>query len=209
MKRLESVIILPSRRLSDLKLGDRLPERLKRKLEGLHPWGYEEVSSQGRGLWVRERLTVFPPGTTAAERRAITIFRNWPVVGSIVALCAMIGLGLVLTPVAAFLLAFALYGASVGLGARATHRVRNSSVQLIVVRAIVDEGVSTWGNLGSMVAARAAFEQLDERAIREGLTPAQYEAHWARIFQSLDEGRDARADELEAGIVRAERRPGI
>lgn len=204
VKHPETVFTLP-----DLRLRDRIPERMKRKLEGPHPWGYWEVSPQGRGLWMRERLTVFPPGTTAAERRALAFFRNWPLIGSVAALFAMMGLGLVFTPFTAFLLAFTLYGVSIWGGARATRRLRTSSVQLVVARVAIDGGISTWGNVASMAAARAAFAMLDERAGVEGLTPAQYEKQWAAIFRSLDERRPALADELEAGIVRAERRQGI
>lgn len=66
-----------------VRLFDRLPEPIKRKLEGENAWGYFEVGPLSRGLWMRERLTVSPPGTTAAECRAVVLHRNWPVVGAV------------------------------------------------------------------------------------------------------------------------------
>ncbi|MHC5794877.1 DUF6611 family protein [Lacisediminihabitans sp. FW035] len=203
MKHSETTITLP-----DLRLWDRLPERVKTRLQGPHPWGHFEVAPLSRGLWTRERLTVYPPGTTAAERRLHGIFRNWPLVGSVAALFAMMALGVVLSPLLAFMVAFALYGASVWYGARATRRLREASIQLVVVRVAVDGGISCWGNVASMAAARTAFAALDDRAVHGRLTPAQYESEWATIFLTLDDCRPALAGELEEGLLRSERLPG-
>ncbi|CAN5430376.1 hypothetical protein BH10ACT4_BH10ACT4_01520 [soil metagenome] len=203
MKYAETTITLP-----DLRLWDRLPQRITTSLQGPHPWGHFEVAPLSRGLWTRERLTVYPPGTTAAERRLQGIFRNWPLIGSVAALFAMMALGVVLSPLPAFIVAFALYGASVGYGARTTSRLRAASIQLVVVRVAVDGGVSSCGNVASMAAARAAFAALDDRAAHGGLSPAQYESEWATIFLALDDCRPALAGELEEGILRSESLPG-
>lgn len=188
-----------------VRLFDRLPEPIKRKLEGENAWGYFEVAPLSRGLWMRERLTVFPPGTTAAECRAVVLHRNWPVVGAVVALFAMIGFGVVLAPFGAFLVAFALYGVGILLSARATHRVRRESVRLVVITVAVSGGASSYGNVQSMSMARSAFESLDIRARDEDLTPAQYEREWASIFQALKTRGAALSAELERGIGQSSR----
>jgi hypothetical protein len=203
VKHAETAITLP-----DLRLWDRLPQRIKTSLQGPHPWGHFEVAPLSRGLWTRERLTVYPPGTTAGERRLYGIFRNWPPIGSVAALIAMMALGVVMSPLPAFIVSFALYGVSVGFGARATRRLRAASIQLVVVRVAVDGGVSCWGNVASMAAARTAFAALDARAAHGGLTPAQYESEWSTIFLALDDCRPELAGELEEGILRSESLPG-
>ena len=171
-----------------------------RKLEGENAWGYFDVAPLSRGLWMRERLTVFPPGTTAAERRAMVRYRNWPVLGAVVALFAMIGFGLVLPASAAFLVAFALYGVGILLSARATHRVRKESVRLVVITVAGSGGASSYGNVRSMSTARSAFESLDTRARDEDLTPVQYEREWACIFLALKTQGAALSGELRRGI---------
>jgi type IV secretory pathway TrbD component len=186
----------------------RLPERIKRALEGKHPWGYFEVAPLGRTVWMRQRLTVFPPGTNAAERRALTFHRDWPLTGAIVAMFAMMGFGAVLPPFGACLLAFALYGVGMWLSARATRRLRAASRRLIVVVVGFDGGAAAYGNIESMKAARTALERLDRDDHNGLLTPTQYEAEWASVYRAIDDHRAALIEELEEGILSSERRPG-
>ncbi len=178
-----------------------------RVLDGKHPWGYFEATRLSRGAWMRERLTVFPPGTNAAERRALTFHREWPVIGAILAMFAMVLFGSVLQPFPSCVLAFALYGVGVWLTTRATRRLRAASRCLMVITIGFDGSATSFGNIRSMKAARLALERL-ERDHRDGLlTPVRYEAEWASIYRAIDDDRVALADELREGILSSERRP--
>ena len=49
-----------------------------RALEGRYRWGDFRVGTPGRTGWVTYRLSVYPPGTNASERRALQFWYSRP-----------------------------------------------------------------------------------------------------------------------------------
>ncbi len=168
----------------------------------MNTWGYLERSAAGRGAWLRERLVLLPPGTSDAERRALAITRNLPVAGAIGALLLMIPLGSVLTPPAAFALAFALYAALLWRGSRVTRRLREASMRLVVIAVPRAAGVRSYGNVAALRWAVRSLRELDARAGE--LSPAEYEAAWGAVYWRLHERREALGREVERGILESE-----
>ena len=165
----------------------------------MNRWGYFEATALGRGAWLRERLTLLPPGTSDSERRALAFFRNWPVIGAVGALLVMIPLGLTLPPVVAFAAAFGIYALVIWQGARMTRRLRSASVHLVVLTVPMSTGARSYGNVASLRACVAALADLDSR--RCALTEPQYEAEWGAIYWDLYANRDALDREVQSRTV--------
>ncbi|MCU1420594.1 MAG: hypothetical protein JWN36_245 [Microbacteriaceae bacterium] len=170
----------------------------------MNRWGYFEATALGRGAWLRERLTLLPPGTSDSERRTLAFFRNWSVIGAVGALLVMIPLGLALPPLVAFVAAFGVYAAVIWQGARMTRRLRSALVRLVVITVPLSAGVRSYGNVASLRASIAALADLDSR--RAALTEPQYEAEWGAIYWELYSHREALGLEVQQGVLDSERR---
>ncbi|NEN04769.1 hypothetical protein G3T36_02695 [Diaminobutyricibacter tongyongensis] len=166
-------------------------EFLRELTEGTKLWGTVDVSSAGRSMWHRDRITVYPPGTTSAERRALHFARNWPIAGAVIALLLMIMLGGVWQPEVVALGAVLLYLAGFLLGARLTHGLRNRVRSLSVISMYVHGVLEVDGNASLLRETSAAFASLDARRRAGEVSPVQYEAEWARIYETLPSSRVA------------------
>ncbi|MES2171979.1 MAG: DUF6611 family protein [Actinomycetota bacterium] len=197
MSESHSVVVLPRWEFLD---------RLMRKLEGRRPWGYFETAVLGRGTWMRERLVLFPPGTTAAERRALAVYRHWPVAGACLAIVLTILLGGVLSPALGFFGAFLVYGLIIWLSSNVTRQVRHESVQLATLTILANGNVLTYGNVDSMKAVRATLADLDARMDAGQLSRGAYEAERVALFCSLASQRDRLEGELRDGTIASDTR---
>ena len=159
-------------------------EFLRELTEGAKLWGNVDVSSAGRSMWHRDRLTVYPPGTTSAERRALHFARNWPIAGAVLGLLLMVMLGGVWPP-ALVGGAAALYLAGFLLGDRLTRPLRNRIRSLSVVSMYVHGELEEYGNASLLRETAAAFEALDAGRRAGELDPVRYEAEWAQIYETL------------------------
>jgi Family of unknown function (DUF6611) len=57
-------------------------------LDGAQQWGsFDAVVSRYRVR--RYRLIIYPPGTSAADRRLARLWRGWPITGAVLALLAV------------------------------------------------------------------------------------------------------------------------
>ncbi len=183
---------------------NRLVRWVLEALEGRYVWGYIEIGALGRGAWMRERLTLLPPGTDASERRALTVYRNWPVIGAIGALLLMLVFGDRLAPPIAFVAAFATYGFVTWMIARATRRRRRESIRLVAVTVAVGGGVERLGNVDTLRCTKATLADLDRRSAMREITPAQYENEWATLYWALDAQRQHLDEERQRGIPASE-----
>jgi hypothetical protein len=154
-------------------------------LEGSHPWGTYQASPAGRGVWLRRTLVAYRPGTNSPERRALTFHRNWPSIGAVLAIVAMLPIGAAFTPPLAFAMVFAAYLGVFALSARATRTLRADARRLVVLSVAVEEGVTTYGDEQLLEHTVAGFEQLD-LARRDGaITATQYERGWAELYEGI------------------------
>jgi hypothetical protein len=153
----------------------------RRLLEGPHQWGVYDVTA-GRSGVVHYRLTVFPPGTNAAERRALTRARDWPVVGAVCALVAIMGFGQVVGPALLTIGAIVVYALGIVWTRSRTRDIRRSVRTIDAVQ--VNDGIRnvSRGDLTLILASVAALRTLDENA--PGFDAVDYEARWAEIYRS-------------------------
>jgi hypothetical protein len=159
---------------------------LIRKLtEGAHPWGTVDVSPAGRGLWQRVRLTAYPPGTTSAERRALSFAHAWPILGAVVSLLLLVALGSAWPAPLELAAMIALYLAGFWVGARITRPVRRRLRILTTATVYVGGELQEFGNVRLLRETIAEFDRIDALQRRGDLTPVQYEAEWGVIFDTL------------------------
>ena len=154
----------------------------RRLLEGPHPWGVYDVTA-GRSGVAHYRLSVYPPGTNAAERRSLTRARNWPIVGAACALAAIMGLGEAVGPALLTAVVTVVYALGIVWTRSRTRNIRRSIRTLDAVQ--VHDGIRdvSRGELTLILASVAAFRSLDESATR--LNEVDYEARWAEIYRTL------------------------
>ncbi len=161
-----------------------LPDWMIRALEGEHLWGYVDAVPAGRTVWLLRRLTVYPPGTTVVERRLLKFHRDWPVTGAVVALFLMFALADVWSIPLALLAVVLAYAGGVWVTARLTHDLRAGSHRLDITSTPGD-GHSTRRDVALFESARAELLRLDAGRQRGELTPVEFEAGWARVFDQL------------------------
>jgi hypothetical protein len=144
-------------------------------------------------VWVNKRLTIFPPGTTGAERRALKLNRDLPAAGAVFTLFVMLGLGEMLPPIAAAVIACLLYAGLVALGAGLTHRLRSRCHRLDVSTTVVADGYSTSGDLALLEESRTELIRLEDALDRGDLSPVEFEAGWAKVYESISSSPHQRA----------------
>lgn len=164
-------------------------EFLRELTQGAKRWGTVDVSSAGRSMWHRDRITVYPPGTTSGERRALHFARNWPIAGAVLALLVMVMLSGVWPPLVVVVCAAALYLAGFLLAAWLTRRLRSRVRSLSAVSMYIHGELEVEGDLSLVRETAAAFAALDARQRAGEVDPVQYETEWARIYETLPNSR--------------------
>lgn len=165
--------------------GDSVREFLRRTTEGAVPWGTVYASPASGGPWRHVRLTVYPPGTTRAERRALHFAHTWPIAGAIIWLILAVALSRVLPPAAGLTAALLVYAAGFWLAARLTRRVR-PRVRTLAVASIHSFGEPRVdGDARLLRAVTARLDDLEERRRSGQLNPVQYEAEWWEIYEAI------------------------
>ncbi|UFS59120.1 DUF6611 family protein [Subtercola endophyticus] len=163
----------------------RLLARAARRIsEGPHLWGAIDVTPTGRTSYCRTRLTVYPPGTNAAERRALRFYRNWPVAGAVLALFLFLALAempaLVVTSIA-----ISVYAAGIWAGHAATRSLRPHVRRLTVLTAATGQHFETLGDIAFFQAATDQLRAMDKLNDHGLLSAAEYESYWAEIYDAL------------------------
>ena len=158
---------------------------LRRMIDGDHQWGTLDFSPAGRAMWQSVHLTVYPPGLTTFERRALHFAHVWPIAGSIICLVSMIMLSDVLTPVWSLVAAIAVYLAGFLLGMWLTHPLKSRIRTLTVSTVYLGDKLNSIGDTALMGTIRARFTALDTFNATGALTPVEYEAEWASIYELM------------------------
>jgi len=157
---------------------------------GRHPWGVLEVHA-GRFGVVHYRLTVYPPGTNATERRDLILARDWPALGGAATLLTLIVLGARPSAFGVALAAIAVWAAGVVWTRSRTATTRRAIRALDGVR--VADGVRdvSRGDFDLIVDCVTRLQALD----RSGTTsdPVTYEAGWTEVYRMVDAASTVRA----------------
>jgi hypothetical protein len=199
MRHSESVITIP--RVGPV---DRIVHGALHALEGSHQWGYFETSVLSRGMWMRERLTLLSPETTAAERRALTVNRHLPVTGAVGSLFLMLLFGRILPPFLAGFAALVLYAAALFFGSKATRQTRVKTVQLTVVTTVVNGGTRAFGNVAALRGTQATLDILESQLRSGRLSRIEFELELAALYWSLETERADLERQLLKGLSAAE-----
>jgi hypothetical protein len=161
------------------------PRWWSRLLDGAHPWGSFDAAVGRYGIR-RYRLVVYPPGSTAADRRFARMWRGWPITGAALALLAIMLFGNVIAAPDTVL----GYGvaAYVGIGALlflqagpARARVRSMSIILMPKGADVRElcKYAEWRMLVHMLT-------MADRMLATGaISLVEHEAAWWKAYDRL------------------------
>ena len=164
-----------------------LRQALHNVVEGSRAWGVIDVpNSMSRAGWDRYSLTVFPPGTNVAERRALTFVRRWPLWGAMFLLLLEMTIGAAWPSVPVAIALVVLYLAGVGYGLTKTSKLRRRVRRLHVAVVSLGGGIQVIGNRALFERSVEALEDLDQRMREGSLEPAQYEAGWGAVYDELD-----------------------
>ncbi len=157
----------------------------RRLTEGRQLWGVVDRSPASRGLWCEVRLTVYPPGTTSAQRRLFHAVHEWPIVGVIVGMMLMVALGPTVPAGVELGAGGALYAAGFAAGAVL---IRPFAERMRRLAAVVTLAAGDWRAAGDVELIEATLERfaaLDDRRRAGLVSPARYEAEWGAIYDSL------------------------
>jgi hypothetical protein len=156
--------------------------------EGKRDWGTldEPHPANVRArAWGFRRITVYPPGTNAAERRALTFHLRWPGWGLLAALGIEILIGTTLEPVVGLLIACLVYASGLAVGLVLTNGLRQRVRRVSMVAYSIAGGIEEHGQPELFRLTRSRFAQLDHSRALGELTPAQYELGWAEAYDAL------------------------
>jgi Family of unknown function (DUF6611) len=154
-------------------------------LDGGHLWGSFDAMIGRYGLR-RYRLTVFPPGITAADRRLLRAWRGWPVGGAAVALLATMCLSeVILTPMTTLVVCAGVY---VVVGAALFVMSAAPRTQVRPLSVILIDGYSDPRSEAMYAEWEAVIEMLataDEMRERGELSSVEYEAMWWHAYNRV------------------------
>jgi hypothetical protein len=160
-----------------------------RALEGRYRWGDFRVGTPGRTGWVTYRLSVYPPGTNAAERRTLQFWYSWPSIGALICLLAFAVLGDRIAPLILVSAAGVVYVGGIVAGWALTRRVRPAVIRLNVAQFPDNGDIQTLGDLTTLSTAVHALRSMDERRWDGKLTELGYEREWWSVYELLDAHR--------------------
>jgi hypothetical protein len=149
-------------------------------------WGSFDVSLPRHGV-SRYRLVVLPPGISAQQRRALRLWRNWPLWGAGIWLCAQMFGMFTDTGWAAFIGGVLLFMA---VGALAFAATGDIPWQVRTISATSYTGYShhELTRRHRMVLSLAGRMMRAERLRKQGrITGAEYEARWWQVYDEMTE----------------------
>ena len=157
-----------------------------RLLEGRYLWGDFRSGPPGRTGWRNYRLTVYPPGTNAAERRSLQFWYSWPLVGALLSIVTVVVAGgevrpELLIPAVAF-----GYLAGILVGGVLTRGIRGAVRRLYVAQFPENGRITTLGDVATLGRAVSALTELDERLSAGEVTMLEYENQWWSVYDSLE-----------------------
>ncbi|MBW0013728.1 DUF6611 family protein [Mycobacterium sp.] len=161
------------------------PRWWARLLDGAHPWGFYDAAVGRYGVR-RYRLIVYPPGSTAADRRLARLWRGWPTTGAVLALVAVLSFGdVVASPGTVLEYAVATY---VGVGALLFLRAGPTRVRVRTMWVIVLPEGADVRELCKYAEWRMLVHMLTmaDRMLASGaISVVQHEATWWKAYDRL------------------------
>ncbi len=161
------------------------PQWWSRLLDGPHRWGSFDATVGRYGVQ-RDRLIVYPPGSTTADRRMARLWRGWPVTGAALGLLAVIVLGDAAAPPDTVLAIFV--AAYVGIGALLFLRAGPIRVQVRSMSVIVLPNSADVQARHSHTECRILAEMLiraDQMLATGAISPVEHEAIWWEAYDRL------------------------
>lgn len=147
-------------------------------------WGRLDVSPTVRSGCVSTRLSVYPPGTTAGERRALHFHRSWPLSGAFFTLAVALFLA-PWPPVLVATTAVALYGGGLWVAATMTRELRAGIRSLSVAELATARGAEVVGDVTLLRTTLRQLTALDALLSIGALDAVEHEARLAAIYESL------------------------
>ncbi len=162
---------------------------VRRLSDGEHLWGTVDVSPANRSVWSRTHVTVYAPGTNSAERRRLRLLHAWPALGALLGLLLMVALR--------DIPAWTGFGAGIGLYAagfwpllQSTKRLRRANRHIRVSMVDLGDHYERIGDLPLLRASLRILTHMDDALRRGALTPVEYEARWATVYDSIPTSED-------------------
>jgi hypothetical protein len=157
-----------------------------RLLDGAHPWGFFDATVGRYGVR-RCRLVIYPPGTTAADRRLARLWRGWPITAAVLGLLAVMLLGNVASSpnrVLAYVVAASvIIGVLLFLRAGPA-RVHVRSMWIILMPKAADvrerRRYAEWQTLVHMLT------RADQLLTAGAISPVEHEAIWWEAYDRLE-----------------------
>ena len=159
---------------------------LTRLLEGRYLWGDFRSGPPGRTGWLNYRLTVYPPGTNAAERRALQFWYSWPLVGALLSIVTFAWAGGKIRPEVLVPAVAVGYLAGIVAGWMLTRGTRRAVRRLYVAQFPDNGRIATLGDAATLGRAVRALSELDARLSAGEVTMPEYENGWWSVYDSLD-----------------------
>lgn len=158
-----------------------LHRAVARVLHGERVWGGLEVWPS-RNAVVRYRLTVYRPGTSAAERQAERLWRAWPAIAGATGVAEFAALSAVGQVLRALLVVAAV---SVAGSVTVAVLTRRRARPIRVTAARLQAGGGAVGLYREVASAVAYLEAADDGLRAGRLTSAQHELAWATVWRML------------------------
>ena len=159
---------------------------LTRLLEGKYRWGDFRSGPPSRTGWLDYRLTVYPPGTNATERRALQFWYSWPLVGALLSFLTFAVAGGKIRPEVLVPAVVVCYFAGILIGWARTREIRRAVRRLYVAQFPDNGELRTLGDAATLGRAVRALTELDTRLAAGEATKLEYESGWWSVYDSLE-----------------------
>lgn len=164
----------------------RQPGLWLRLLDGPHRWGAFSATVGRYGVRY-DRMVIYPPGISTADRRLARMWRAWPVSGAALGLMALIFLGQAATPPAE-VLEFVV-AAYVSIGALLFLRAGPARVPVRTLSAVLVPPASHAGEQrrhSDWERLVQALTQADRLLALGAISRVEYEAIWWEAYGTLE-----------------------
>jgi hypothetical protein len=170
------------------------PEDSARLLTGIHPerrdWGYVEhprFSAFGYPEWGHYKLVIYPPGTSATERRLLALWRRWIRWGA-VAVFVIPTIGTSVIPHSGafwYAIAAICYVSGLHVLTNSTRSLRARIRKLRVGIARVAGELRYVGDAQIMESSVQSLDEIDYKCAVGEVTPVEFERVWAQVYYGL------------------------
>ncbi len=162
------------------------PQWWSRLLDGPHRWGSLDAAVGRYGVQ-RDRLIVYPPGSTTADRRMARLWRGWPITGAALGLLAIMLLGHAGVSPKKVLAVFVV--AYVGIGALLFLRAGPRRVQVRAMSVILLPNSVDAHDRESYTECRALAGTLasaDHLLANGAISLVEHEAVWWDVYDRIE-----------------------